>query len=150
MLYDLCCGFHIHSWIYLALFRFKFRLLSSKIFKIPEFILVILKSDKFWLKIDSFLLKIIRYPMRNSFQSNGHFWTLNLSFSNQNVPFCQFSGKFSKKLEIWRGKTVFICGKSPLFNFGFKSLTYRFTAFLLHIRRKPETRYHRFVRLSHA
>ena len=94
MLYDLCCGFHIHSWIYEALSRFRFRLLSSKI---PELILVILKSGKFWLKIDSFLLKIIRYPMRNSFQSNGHFWTLNLSFSNKNVPFCQFSGKFSKK-----------------------------------------------------
>ena len=38
-----------------------------------------------------------------------------------------------------RQKTVFQCGKSPLLNFGFKSFNFCSTAFLLHIRRKPDT-----------
>ena len=148
MLYDLCCGFHIHSLIYVFGRSFSCEILNFQ--SLMKYLRS--KRDQFYFRKDQFSTRHSPFSNKNQFSDiqKEHFWTFNSWFSTENIQFCQFTGIFSRKLEIWRGKTVFICGKSPLFNFGFKSLTYRFTAFLLHIRRKPETRYHRFVRLSHA
>ena len=109
MLYDLCCGFHIHSWIYVFGPPFSCKILTF------QSLMKYLRSKRdqfywylasFWLKMDSFLLVIVPFPMRISFQTfkRSIFELLIHDFQLKIYNFVSFQVYFQENLKFGEAK----------------------------------------------